>query len=142
MREWDNLVKLNDHILFYLLDVLGINVEIRRASDEKFEGAKSSLVLDMCKKLGADVYIFGALGKDYAEVDRFEQEGVHVYFQEYVHPEYAQMHGKFIPYLSVIDLLFNCGERGLDILMSLNIGRQGIEKALLNTKPEQGGVRG
>lgn len=142
MREWDNLVKLNDHILLYLLDVLGINVEIRRASDEKFEGTKSSLILDMCKKLGADVYIFGALGKDYAEVDRFEQRGIHVYFQDYVHPEYAQLHGKFIPYLSIVDLLFNCGDRSLDILMSGNIGKQGVEKALLKTKPEQGGVRG
>jgi len=122
-REWDNLVKLNDYILLYLLDQFKIKVEIRRASDEKFEGEKSALVLNMCKKLGADVYIFGALGKDYAEVDKFEQARIKVNFQEYVHPEYPQLHGKFIPYMSVIDLLFNCGESSFDILMSENISK-------------------
>ncbi|MBW8000470.1 MAG: WbqC family protein [Planctomycetes bacterium] len=126
-REWDNLVKLNDHILFYLLDELGINVEIHRASDESFHGTKSSLVLDMCKKLKSDGYIFGALGKDYVQAEEFEKADVKVFFQDYSHPVYPQSHGQFIPYLSVIDLLFNCGDKSLDIIMSGNVNKMGIQ---------------
>lgn len=127
-KEWDNLVKLNDYILLFLLRELGINVNIRRASDEKFEGAKSDVVLDMCRKLDADIYIFGALGRDYAEVGKFNQSGVKVYFQDYRHPEYTQFYGKFTPYTSVIDLLFYCGDSSLDIIMSDNITKDQLEK--------------
>jgi hypothetical protein len=126
-KEWDNLVKLNDYILFYLLNEFGITVEICRASEKKFEGKKNSLVIDMCKKLCADTYIFGALGKDYAEIEKFEGVGVNVAFQDYVHPIYPQLHGKFTPYMSVIDLMFNCGDDSLDIIMSGNVHKQDIE---------------
>lgn len=127
-RKWDNLVELNDHILFYLLKELGITAEIRRASEENFEGIKNDLVLDMCNKLHANVYIFGALGKNYAKEDDFKKAGIKVYFQNYVHPLYLQLHGKFVPYMSVIDLLFNCGNNSLDILMSGNTSKKDIEK--------------
>lgn len=128
-REWNYLTHINDYIFLYLLDMFGIKVTIHRASEKKFEGTKSSLVLDMCKKLGASTYIFGALGKDYARVEEFAHEGVKVFFQDYVHPKYPQLHGEFVPYMSVIDLLFNCGKAGLDILMSGNVTKQEIEKS-------------
>lgn len=125
-KEWVNLVSLNNHILFYLLDVLGLKVKICKASEIKFEGYKSELVLDMCKKLKADMYIFGALGKDYAEIDQFHSAGIAAFFQEYKHPEYNQLHGKFIPYMSVVDLLFNEGARSFEILMSENLSKEGL----------------
>lgn len=126
-RKWENLVNLSDYILFYFLNELGITVEVRRASEEGFEGQKGSFVLDMCKKLGADIYIFGALGKNYAEVEKFEQAGIKIYFQDYIHPVYRQMHGSFTPYMSVIDLMFNCGDDSLDIIMSGNTIKRDIE---------------
>lgn len=129
-KEWNYLVELNDHIMFYLLNTLGIHVEIRRASDEKFIGNKSLLVLDMCKKLGSDIYIFGTLGKNYVDIDEFSRAGIKTYFQDYVHPEYPQIHGDFIPYMSVIDLLFNCGPNSLDVLMSGNIGKEELIDSL------------
>ncbi len=74
----------------------------------------------MCRKLGAKVYIFGALGRDYADVASFRAAGVDVMFQDYKHPVYPQLHGEFIPHLSIVDLLFNCGDRSREILMSGN----------------------
>jgi hypothetical protein len=117
-REWQTLAELNEHVLLWLLDTLGIPVRFARASDLGFEGAKSELVLDMCRKLDADVYVFGALGRDYADVDAFRAAGVEPVFQDYRHPEYPQLHGAFEPYLSVVDLLFNCGPGSLDVIVS------------------------
>ena len=128
-KEWEKLVELNDFVLVYLLKELGIQVSIRRASDEQFTGIKSDLVLDMCKKLGADAYIFGSLGKDYAEVDKFDKLKIKVHFQDYLHPEYPQLCGKFVPHMSVIDLLFNCGNNSLDILMSGNVRKPDLERS-------------
>jgi hypothetical protein len=104
-------------MLRWFLVALGIHVRFLRASELGLEGTKSDLVLDMCRKLGAKTYIFGALGQDYARVEDFQQAGVEVVFQDYRHPEYPQLHGGFASHLSIIDLLFNCGPKSLEILM-------------------------
>ncbi len=127
-RDWTHLVPLNDHILCFLLDMFGIEVEIRRACDEEFQGKKSGLVLDMCKKYGADVYIFGTLGRNYSEIDDFKKEDIGVYFQEYKHPAYSQMHGAFLSNMSSIDLLFNHGDKGLEIITNGNINKAELQK--------------
>ncbi|MBZ5647596.1 MAG: WbqC family protein [Acidobacteriia bacterium] len=116
-REWQWLWELNEHMLRWFLEVLGINVRFLRASELGLVGAKSDVVLDMCRKLGAKTYIFGALGRDYARVEDFQRAGIEVVFQEYRHPEYSQLHGAFISHLSLLDLLFNCGPKSLEILM-------------------------
>ncbi len=115
------LADLNLAILNFCMKSLNLDLPIVFASDFSFEGKKSDLVLDMCNKLGASDYIFGEMGKDYADVDSFCAAGVTPYFQKYVHPTYPQLHGKFEPYMSVIDLLFNMGEKSIDVLMSGNV---------------------
>jgi hypothetical protein len=75
----------------------------------------------MCVKLGATAYIFGAQGKNYANVDSFAAKGIEVYFQDYKHPVYTQLHETFEPFMSVVDLLFNEGPNSKEILFSGNI---------------------
>lgn len=125
-KEWRLLSDLDFYMLRWLLKTLGINVAIEKANDHDFHGIKADLVLDMCVKLKASVYIFGALGADYADTEKFKKSGVTPVFQTYVHPVYKQLHGEFIPYMSVVDLLFNEGPRSLDIIMSNNVGRRGL----------------
>jgi hypothetical protein len=116
-REWDYLADLNEHLLRWLMDEFGIETKFLRMSDYEFEGEKSELVLDMCQKLGADVNIFGELGKQYADVATFRDAGVEPVFQSYNHPDYPQLHGEFESHMSAIDLLLNCGPDGYDIMM-------------------------
>lgn len=123
-KEWIYLDDLNEYMLKWFLKEFGINVEFLRASDFNFEGTKSALVLDMCKKLNASTYIFGELGRDYAQMEEFEKAGINVIFQDYVHPTYRQLYGDFISHLSVIDLLFNCGPDSCKIIMSNNVSKE------------------
>lgn len=95
---------------------LGLADRVTRASIWDFKGEKSALVLDMCKQLGATKYIFGQKGADYADVESFKAAGIEPVFQQYTHPLYPQLHGPFVPGLSIIDLLFNCGPDSLEIL--------------------------
>lgn len=125
-NEWKTLVELNESMLRWFLDTLGINVPIDLAGNYKFIGEKSDLVLNMCLALNADMYIFGAQGKDYADVNSFLKAGVKPVFQDYQHPEYSQQYENFSSHLSIIDLIFNCGPDSLDILMSGN-----ADKAIL-----------
>ena len=126
-KKWDYLIDLNESMLKWFLLQLGINTKFEKASNYNFEGTKSELVLDMSKKLHATKYVFGSLGKDYADENAFLNNGITPLFQNYTHPSYAQLHGNFIPYLSVLDLLFNCGPESLKIIMSNNTTKKELE---------------
>lgn len=119
-RDWQYLAGLNQALLIWILAELDIKTPIISASEHGFEGSKSALVLDMCRKLGASEYIFGAQGRDYADVPAFEAAGINVTFQDYRHPTYPQIHGGFEPFMSVLDLLFNCGPDSSAIIGGLN----------------------
>jgi len=129
-REWRTLVELNETMLQWFVDTLGIKIKIESAGDFDFQGTKGDLVLDMCRKTGAETYIFGAQGREYTDREAFESAGVTLYFQDYAHPEYPQLSENFIPFMSIVDLLFNCGEDSLDILMSGNLGRSDLKGVL------------
>jgi hypothetical protein len=89
-------------------------------------GKKSALILDMCITLKAHCYVFGANGKDYADIEQFKAHNVSPYFQSYVHPVYGQIHGEFVSKVGICDLLFNQGQHALDIVMSGNTNKTAL----------------
>ena len=115
-NDWEYLIDLNLHVLKILLKLLDIKVVIVKLSELKAEGKKSNLVLNVCKKLEAKKFIFGEKGRDYAIIEDFKKNNITPVFQNYIHPTYKQIGNKFISHLSVIDLLFNCGDKSLDII--------------------------
>lgn len=133
-RSWRTLVELNEHMLRWFLEMLGISVKFLKASDQGFQGTKSALVLDMCRRLKADLYIFGAQGKDYANVDDFSKAGVRVLFQDYHHPVYPQGPGPFVSHMSVVDLLFHCGPESFRVLMEGQVSRSDVMALLTKSK--------
>ena len=79
-------------------------------------GAKR--LVDICRLLGARAFYEGAAGRDYIDESQFVAAGIRLDYQDYRHPVYPQLHGDFLPYLSVVDLLFNCGPASLGVLES------------------------
>jgi hypothetical protein len=116
--HWQRLVDLDEVLLRWCMNVLGLQRPIRRASTlGPLSGTKSELVLSMCRAMGADVYVFGAMGRDYADVEAFKRAGIEVRFQEYRHPTYPQVGGNgFVSHLSVLDLIMNVGPDSLKVL--------------------------
>ncbi len=110
------LMDLNLDMLRYFLRAFGLQRNVVRASDYRFEGQKSALVLDMCLKLGATKYIFGGQGKEYADVDAFRKAGVEPVFQEFVHPVYAQQGEGFVSNMAALDLLMNAGPKSMEVI--------------------------
>jgi hypothetical protein len=45
-----------------------------------------------------------------------------VVWQDFVHPVYPQLHGPFEPYLSIVDLVFNCGAASMAVLEGRSSG--------------------
>ena len=90
------------------LDILGIKTKIILSSeldlkDESVE--KTEKVINLCKKTGITQLLDSAGAKDIFNKSLFKD--ISITFQDYDHPRYSQLWGKFIPYLSTIDLIFN-----------------------------------
>jgi len=125
-QRWELLVDLCEHILIYLFDAFGIGAELVRASKLSVVGRKSEFVLDLCRKTGADTFVFGALGRQYTNVDSFRNAGINVVFQDYRHPTYPQAYPGFQPGMNAFDLLMNSGPKSRRILLSGNLGREAL----------------
>jgi len=72
-------------------------------------------LVDLCREVGADIYLFGEGGSvAYHDLDVLEANGISTVTQDFSnhHPTYPQLHGPFVPGLSVIDCLFNVGQSG------------------------------
>jgi hypothetical protein len=117
-REWTRLIDLNLATLGYLVTALGIHTKLILASSlglPGHAGATEHLVA-ICQALGADAYLSGVGGTGYLAPARFEEAGIRLCFQAFGCPSYPQRFRAFVPNLSVVDLLFNCGERSLQVL--------------------------
>jgi WbqC-like protein family len=106
--------------------VLGIRTKILISSQEGLEeeylrtaaGGKdaTSRVIFLCRRFGSDCFLEGASGAQFMDTGALEAMRLSLEFHNYQHPRYRQLYTPFVPYLSVIDLLFNHGLESLDIL--------------------------
>lgn len=115
--NWDLLSDLNHRLIDFCRDALKIATPMVRSSDLKVSGAKSEMVLNMCRQLGAKAYLSGAgASRGYLDVAQFERAGIEVLWQEFEHPRYEQRPPAepFLEKLTVLDLLFNRGAASAD----------------------------
>ncbi len=106
-REWTRLFDLNMRLIKEIMGILNIKTELVFSSSLNISKKKSESVLSKCKAVGADILLSGSGGKNYLNLKRFEEEGIRVVFQDFNYPKYTQLHGEFLPNLSVVDYLFN-----------------------------------
>ena len=119
-REWEMLIDLDMFFIEKLALAIGIEEKkIIKASDLKIEGGRIDRLMKICKHCGADIFYEGAAGTNYINAEDFASQGIKVEFQDYKHPVYSQPYGDFVPYMSAIDMLFNCGPESLSTLISI-----------------------
>lgn len=117
--RWERLVDLNLALLEVLRDAFGIRTPLVRSSALGVQGAKSALVLDICRRLGARTFLGGMGGsRAYLEREAFVRAGIEVAWQTFRHPVYPQPgSAAFIAGLSSLDLLLNCGPHGRHLFL-------------------------
>lgn len=135
-QSWEWLAELARAQLVLLLGLLDLSPQVIVAGDVGFQGRKSDLVLDHCRRFNAAACVLGTHGRDYIVREDFIAAGASVYFQDYRHPAYPQRFGDFAPYMSIIDLLFNCGPESRNILLSGNVQRPALDAALAAGPPQ------
>lgn len=108
----DFIIPMNE----WLMKELKIKTKIVRSSELKCEGTKSDLILNICKSLHATTYLSGPIGRDYLNIDSFNNSGIKVVFDDYLHPEYSQAFDGFQYYMTALDLILNHGTESISIL--------------------------
>ena len=113
------LMDFNVKSINILCELFNINIEMVYASDLDCRGTSNELLVDILKKVKADCYLSGVGAKNYFDPVPFNKAGIQVIWQEFRHPVYPQLYNSFIPSLSGIDLLYNCGiKKSRDYLRS------------------------
>jgi hypothetical protein len=117
MFECRRLMEFNLKSAEVLMELFGIKIKTVLASNLEPVGKRNTLLVDILLRVKADKYLSGVGAKAYFDLAPFAAAGIEVIWQDFKHPFYPQLHGDFIPYLSSIDLLFNCGiEKSREIL--------------------------
>jgi len=117
-RSWSHIAALDIAVVELMARWLSLAPSIHRASQLGVGGEKSERLLNFCLHFGVERYLSGNAAQDYLDVDLFARHRVAVEWQNFVHPVYPQLHGAFVPYLSALDLILNCGDDSASILES------------------------
>lgn len=108
------LAGFNIKIIISIAKKIGINKEFILSSKLKNLFAKKDRrLVAICKQVGCDQYFSPQGSAAYIEKDspggEFAKNNIKLSYQNYQHPIYNQVWGDFIPHMSIVDLLFNCG---------------------------------
>lgn len=116
-RDWTRLNDLNLHMLEYFVTALEIRTRVVRASQLNVAGAATDRLINLIGAVGGDTYYSGAHAVEtYLDAEALAVAGIHLKFQHWTPPVYPQLYDSFIPDLSIIDLLMNCGPKSLQII--------------------------
>jgi hypothetical protein len=113
---WERLVDLDIAVVDVIKAWLGLTTPMTRSSTLGIEGDRSERLVALCGHFEATTYLSGNAAQDYLDVDLFERGGIHVEWQNFTHPVYPQLHGAFVPFMSAVDLVFNCGDKAAAVL--------------------------
>lgn len=108
--EQQGLSEMNQNAIRIIASYLGVQTELISSTEINVSGTKDDRLIAICRAVGATVYLSGPSAKDYIVNDKFDRAGIELRYKSYNgYPEYPQLHGPFEPYVTVIDLLLNCG---------------------------------
>lgn len=108
---------LNVELMVACAEYLGISSTFYFSSDYPVLYETPTLhLVNLCLEFAATHYLTGDSAADYLDEAVFEQKNIIVEYQGYRHPTYTQLWGPFVSHLSILDLMFNEGKNGGQIV--------------------------
>jgi len=116
-QDTSSLAELSIGITMWIRNELGITTDIQRSSEMNVSSTKADLLANICAYIRAEHYVSPPGSKEYMDVsDAFTAAGIGVSYFDFEHPVYSQVNGDFLPYMSVLDLMFNVGPESLTLI--------------------------
>lgn len=120
-RQFSHLATFNFESIRTIAELLDMNVSIEYGSSRFLdieqqleesltqEDHRSLRIWKICEREKADSYINPIGGKELYDKQQFADQGIRLFFLQTKAYSYKQVTGDFIPDLSIIDVLCNCG---------------------------------
>jgi hypothetical protein len=121
-QKWRNLSTMNQFFIKSICkDLLGITTRFEDSRAYGLKKTKGDRVIELLNKAGATAYLSGPAAKSYLSEPAFEAEGISLEWISYTgYPEHPQLYPPFDHAVSIIDLLFNCGENSCAYMKHAN----------------------
>ncbi len=120
-KGWERLAPLNRATLEVFMELMGIDTPLLWASEmDPAPEHPDERLISLCRQTGADTYLAGSAGPEYMEMERWHGSGIEVCIHDFTHPVYTQPFGDFLPAMSTVDLLCNCGPDALALMRAAN----------------------
>ncbi|WP_299314525.1 WbqC family protein [uncultured Aquimarina sp.] len=120
--ELDTLLlsEINKRFIFEICDILNIKTPIIDSRELQLTGDANERLIDACKKLKSKTYVSGPAAKSYIKNSLFEENSISIEWIDYSgYQEYHQISTPFEHGVSVLDLIFNEGEKANTFLKSV-----------------------
>lgn len=111
LQDSGHLLDINVGFIKLVYDLLKLETKLVFLSclPEFLDLHKTELIVTLCRYFSADCYLSGHGGYAYNQPELFEKNGLKLEYLNYQPTTYPQLWGSFIPNLSIVDMLFNCG---------------------------------
>jgi len=107
-----NLAKRNMVLIKDLLEILNIKTEIIYSSNLPLTSVGNQMNCDITRLVEGNVYLSGDGAAEYQLEKAFLESGIQLRLNNFSPKEYSQVNvSEFMPGLSIVDLLLNCGAR-------------------------------
>lgn len=108
-QEENNLCALDIRLIRWVMGKLAIATPTMLASELDARGSRTERLVDVLKKVNANIYLSGPTASAYLDVPLLRDNAIEVEYKSYDYDPYPQAYGKFAATVSVLDLLFNTG---------------------------------
>lgn len=116
----DRLAEFNIHAIRLIAGLVGLDASrLRRASELESCGTATERLISLVRAVGGTAYLCGGGAGGYQEDEKFAAAGLRLRYQAFAHPVYPQGSAAFMPGLSIVDTLMNCGAAGTARLLSM-----------------------
>lgn len=116
-QEWEKLSHLNIALIKHINRMLNIETPLLLESDfNRNFGSGNTRNINIVKFIKGTVYLSGIGARKYNDESEFTAHGISLQYQQFIHPKYPQRFGNFVPNLSIIDMIFNCGPETIEII--------------------------
>jgi len=120
--DYDLLSDLNRQFIEKICQYLNIDTKITNSWDYQLSEGKTERLADLCKQAGGTVYVSGPAAKDYIEKKVFDDFNIELSWFDYSnYPEYPQNFGDFSHNVTILDLLFNCGNKSHQFMKYISV---------------------
>ena len=116
---WTRISDLNIFSTKLIAEALNINTRWVKSSDLQVDGSKDGeRAIKICKQLECDYFINGPASKEFLNEELFIKNDIELVYMDYSYKEYEQLYKPFSHNVSVLDVLFNCGENAPNFIFS------------------------